>query len=231
MASSTTTLRSPISTPTSNNFLFTIRALIAISYFVLTILFYIRAPSVTPPGFVPSRSFPKYSKYRSVGVFGDAMVAMLGSTDDPFTIFVPSHAAFLNASWSMFRKDVELGHLLSDANSAAYAVMSHLLSFSAVPRPILSKHIPYGKEVVYETLSGFVLSMTRVRGRGLLVNNITCAETDLRRGRLVIHVLNGVVMDSEFELSMVQDTVLADDEDVKPDWDEEEQDENDESRV
>jgi len=159
-----------------------------------------------------------------VGVFGDAMVAMLGTTEEPFTVFVPSHAAFRNAS-AMFRKGEGLD--VSDANSAAYAVMSHLLSFSAVPKSILSKHIPFGKEVVYEAISGFLISLTRVRGKGLLVNNITCAETDLRRGRLVIHVVNGVVMDSEFAQSMVQDAVLlADEEDVKPDWEEEEQDEN-----
>lgn len=203
------------------HFLFTLRALVVISYFALTIFFYIRAPS---PSRLFNSNFPVTradSGHRSVGVFGDAMVAMLGTTEEPFTIFVPSQAAFQNVS-SMFRE--EQAQDLTDANSAAYAVMSHLLSFSAVPKSILSKHVPFDKEVVFEAMSGFLISMTRVHGKGLLVNNMTCSETDLRRGRLVLHVVNGVVMDSEFAQSMVQDALSqADEEDVKPDWEEEEE--------
>lgn len=212
--------------PTSN-FTFTLRALVVIAYFALTILFYIRAPSAATPGLFPSHSNPAHlksaSRYRTVGVFGDAMVAMLGSTEEPFTVFVPSHAAFLNAS-ALFRQlDGRREGLeeLGDANSAAYAIMSNLLSFCAVPKPVLSKQVPFGTEVVLEAISGFLLSVTRVRGKGMLVNNITCAETDLRRGRVVIHVVNGVVMDSEFEQSMGQATVLTEEVDAKPDWEDE----------
>lgn len=206
----------------------TLRALVVISYFALTVYFYTRAPSGTSlaaSGFpsIPSGRLESATKHQSVGAFGDMMIAMLGPTDVPFTLFVPSHAAFLNVS-SIFRRIEEKGEELdiTETNSPIYAVMSHLLSFSAVPKPILSKHVPVVKEVVYESLSGFLLSLTRVPGRGLLVNNVTCAATDLRRGRFVIHVLNGVLMDFEFEQSMLQESAPADEEDGKEEVEHEE---------
>ena len=112
-----------------------------------------------------------------MGAFGDMMVGMLGPTDVPFTLFVPSHAAFLNTS-STFR-NAESCLDPTDAESSVYAVMSHLLSFSAVPKRILSKHVPVGKEVVVEALSGFLISLTNLPGRGLVANNVSCLVTDL----------------------------------------------------
>ncbi|KAG0580259.1 hypothetical protein M758_4G161600 [Ceratodon purpureus] len=206
----------------------TIRALVVISYFALTIFFYTRAPSgasLAASGFpsIPSGYAESGSKYESVGAFGEMMIAMLGPTDVPFTLFVPSHAAFLNIS-SIFRKIEEKGEKLdvTDTESPIYAVMSHLLSFSAVPKPILSKHVPVGKELVHESLSGFLLSLSRVRGTGLLVNNVTCAVTDLQRGRFVIHVLNGALMDFDFEQSMLQESAPGGEEDSKEEVDQEE---------
>ena len=74
---------------------------------------------------------------------------------------------------------------------------------------------------MYESLSGFLLSLTRVPGRGLLVNNLTCAVTDLHRERFVIHIVNGVLMDFEFQQSMMQDAVPANEEDSKEEVDQE----------
>lgn len=215
MASS---IRPPSST---SHFIPTLRALVVISYSALTVFFYTRAPSdaaLAASGFpsVPFSHLRSPPKYQTVGAFGDMMIAMLGPTDVPFTLFVPSHAAFLNAS-SIFRRREGKGEKLdiTEPNSPTYAVMSHMLSFSAVPKPILSTHIPVGKEVTYESLSGFLLSLARVPGRGLLVNNLTCALTDLQMGRFVIHVLNGALMDFEFEQSMAQDAAPVDEEDSK----------------
>lgn len=197
----------------------TLRFAVVISYFALTVLFYIRAPSAASleaPGFppLPPRHMESATNYRSVGVFGDAMIEMLGPTDVPFTIFVPSHATFLDVP--IFRNLEEKGKqadvLKTDSDS--YIIMSHLLSFGTVPKSILSKLIPVGQEVVYESLSGSLVSVTRVPGRGFLVNNLTCMVTDLHIGQFVIHVLNGFVMDSEFQQSLLQTTDSSNEEDI-----------------
>ena len=98
-------------------------------------------------------------------------------------------------------------------NENTYVVLSHLLSFSPVPKPIFSKHVPFCEEAVHGSLSGFLLSLSRVPGRGLLVNNLTCKATDLRRGSFVIHIVDGVLMDFEFEQSMSQERAPANSED------------------
>lgn len=197
-----------------------VRLVVALSYFLLMVLFYTRAPAASNLNSlgVFSRSRPLLTEseryYSNLGPFGELMLTMLGPTDvAPFTVFVPSKAAFLKLS-SSFGNISEHGEVDPHSlNENTYAVLSHLLSFSAVPKPIFSKHVPFCQEAVHESLSGFLLSLSRVPGRGLLVNNLTCEATDLRRGSFVIHIVDGVLMDFEFEQSMSQERAPAASED------------------
>lgn len=152
-----------------------------------------------------------------LGLFGETMVAMLGSTDLPFTIFVPSKATFQK----FFRIFPELSDeqaeksslvISADNNSDVYAALSRVFSFSAIPKPIFSHDLSEEQEIEAEALSGYKLYLSRVPGKGVLVNNLVCEFTDLRRGRVVMHVVNGVLLDPAFRRSMAFQNEVLDDE-------------------
>ncbi|XVE79971.1 hypothetical protein DITRI_Ditri14bG0100400 [Diplodiscus trichospermus] len=135
----------------------------------------------------------------SLGTFGNMMIQMLPE-DLAFTVFIPSETAFerdlrLHANDSL---DVEK---MNDT----YAVISRVLGFSAVPRSLDSATVPAGEEVSYDSLSGFTLFISKdVRGV-LLVNGVKSDRVDIRRAKLVVHVMDGVIMDAEFEQSIQPD--------------------------
>lgn len=198
----------------SNNALFILRSLVAISYLMLMLVFYSRAPAASDV--MPRMLFKKAPRFPELGTFGDVLVSMLGPATLPFTIFVPSEAAFGKFS-RIFQQYSEKGEKLDplDTNSNVYAVLSHVLSFSTVPKPIYLNTVPLEREAEYDSLSGHKLSIARVPGRGLVVNNLTCVVTDLKRERFIIHILNGVLMDPEFARSMMQENEVMDYEEIK----------------
>ncbi len=152
-----------------------------------------------------------------LGLFGEAMVAMLGSTDLPFTIFVPSKATFqkfFKIFPELSDEQAEKSSLLisADNNSDVYAALSRVFSFSAIPKPIFSHDLSEEQEIEAEALSGYKLYLSRVPGKGFLVNNLVCEFTDLRRGRVVMHVVNGVLLDPAFRRSMAFQNEALDDE-------------------
>ncbi|KAK8615165.1 hypothetical protein V6N13_068946 [Hibiscus sabdariffa] len=140
----------------------------------------------------------------SIGTFGNMMIDMLPE-DLAFTVFLPSETAFerdlrLNKSTSL------VGGKMSDT----YAVISRVLGFSTVPRALDSAMVPAGKEVSYDSLSGLELFVSKDVGGVLVVNGVKLERVDIRRGKLVVHVIDGVIMDAEFKQS------------VQPDFDEDE---------
>jgi hypothetical protein len=152
-----------------------------------------------------------------LGPFGDLMLSFL-PPDLAFTIFIPTPAAFESLMEAI--GDVEPSGKASDRNLARlrsnasyslqegkrnHALISRIFGFSAAPIRMVSSMIPpTGTMVEIESLSGFRLNLVRALPEGtLLVNNLVCSTVDISRGPIVIHLVEGVLMESEFERSVM----------------------------
>lgn len=121
------------------------------------------------------------------------MVIGMLPEDLAFTLFLPSEEAF--------RRDLRLNRNDSDA----YAVLTRVLGFSSVPRWIWSADLEGGKQKSYDSISGLSLLVGKDLNGNVVVNGVVSEEVDLRIGKITVHVMNGVVMDSDFEQSMRSD--------------------------
>ncbi|GLT89146.1 hypothetical protein SLE2022_071440 [Rubroshorea leprosula] len=133
------------------------------------------------------------NNWNQVGTFGEMMIQMLPD-DLAFTVFVPSETAF--------RRDLRLA---AEKGNNTYAVISRVLGFSAVPRTIDSDMMVSGQELSYDSLSGFTLFISKVAEGVLAVNRVRSEKVDIRKGKIVMHIMDGVIMDAEFEQSVQPD--------------------------
>lgn len=137
---------------------------------------------------------------KSVGTFGNMMIDMLPE-DLAFTVFVPSETAF--------KRNLRLStnnSLVEEKINDTYVVISRVLGFSAIPRVLDTATVPIGgEEVSYDSLSGFELFVSKDAGGVLVVNGVKSESVDIKRGKLVVHVMDGVIMDAEFEQSVQPD--------------------------
>lgn len=101
----------------------------------------------------------------------------------------PRPPSFHNGSTT--RPDEEL--------EAISAVISRLLAFGAIPSRILAEGVLSGSQTRWESISGYSVYVAKDPMRGLLANNISCQTTDIFRGSTVVHILEGALMDPEFE--------------------------------
>ncbi|XP_030930011.1 uncharacterized protein LOC115955804 [Quercus lobata] len=134
-----------------------------------------------------------------IGRFGGMMIEMLPE-DLAFTVFVPSQKAF--------ERDLRLrvnDGLVGEKMNDTYAIVSRVMGFSAVPRTLSSVMVPVGGEVSYDSISGFPLYITKGIDGMLVVNRIRSERVDIRKGEIVVHVMDGVIMDAEFEQSVQPD--------------------------
>ncbi|KAJ4971946.1 hypothetical protein NE237_005045 [Protea cynaroides] len=141
----------------------------------------------------------KVSEENSLGELGKMMVKMLPD-DLAFTIFLPSEKAFercvnLSAYYSLGEQSV----------NDTYATLTRILGFSTVSRGLPSVAMPLGKEVSLESIAGFKLYISRDSKGKLVVNRVSSYRVDLRKGEIIIHIMNGVIMDAEFEQSVQPD--------------------------
>ncbi|XP_021732424.1 uncharacterized protein LOC110699240 [Chenopodium quinoa] len=137
-----------------------------------------------------------YSKNEILAKFGEMMVGMLPD-DLAFTVFVPSEKAFerdlgLRANHSYDPKELD----------NVYATVSHVLGFSTIPRKIYTDLLPDGKGLSYDSISGFALYISKDFDGVLVVNRVRAKQVNLKRGEVVVHIMDGVVMDAEFEQSV-----------------------------
>ncbi|KAF8394937.1 hypothetical protein HHK36_018876 [Tetracentron sinense] len=144
----------------------------------------------------------KVFKEERLGELGEMMIGMLPD-DLAFTVFIPSERAFecdlrLRASDNL---------AVGKANNT-YAILSRILGFSAVPRHLPSITVPLGKEISFDSISGFRMYIFKDSDGMLVVNRVRSERVDLRKKEIIVHVMNGVIMDAEFEQS------------VRPDYDE-----------
>ena len=150
-------------------------------------------------GFYPEIRSRKIPKNVNLGKFGEMMVEMLPQ-DLAFTVFVPSEEAF--------RRDLRLSvtdGLKPDKFNDTYAIITRILGFSAVPRAISSVNVPVGELVNYDSLSGYKLYVSKDIDEMLVVNRIRSEIVDVKRREVVIHVMDGVIMDADFEQSVLSD--------------------------
>jgi len=115
----------------------------------------LRLPEV-PVGLYRTTEMGKLSENEKfIGRFGEMMIGMLPQ-DLAFTVFVPSQRAF--------ERDLRLrvnDSLVGEKMNDTYAVVSRILGFSAVPRTLSSVTVPFGREISYDSISGFTLYISK----------------------------------------------------------------------
>jgi hypothetical protein len=156
----------------------------------------LRLPEV-PVGLYRTTEMGKLSENEKfIGRFGEMMIGMLPQ-DLAFTVFVPSQRAF--------ERDLRLrvnDSLVGEKMNDTYAVVSRILGFSAVPRTLSSVTVPFGREISYDSISGFTLYISKDIDGVLFVNRVRSERVDLRKREIVVHIMDGVIMDAEFEQSI-----------------------------
>jgi len=127
------------------------------------------------------------------------MIDMLPQ-DLAFTMFVPSEEAF--------KRDLRLSvndALKSDRFNDTFAILTRILGFSTVPRALSSSNVKWGELVNYDSLSGFPLYISKDIDGMLVVNRIRSEIVDVRKKEIVVHLMDGIIMDAEFEQSVLSD--------------------------
>lgn len=169
---------------------------LSVAFALVMFISVLRLPE--PP--VGSIGHNKIRKISSIGKFGEMVIEMLPE-DLAFTVFLPSQKAF----------ERDLGLHLNDSfvgekvNNDTYAILTRILGFAAVPRMIYSEKIPFVKEIDYDSLTGYTLHISRdVDGR-LVVNRVRSEKVDLRKNNLLLHIMDGVIMDADFQQSVLPD--------------------------
>ncbi|XP_047982923.1 uncharacterized protein LOC125223704 [Salvia hispanica] len=166
-------------------------AIVTVS-FIITQIFTAFQLISTPRSTTPSTKTTDLSKRASIGEFGETVIKLLPE-DLAFTLFLPSEEAI--------RRDLRLKRNDSDS----YAVLTRVLGFSSVPRWIWSGDLERGKEKSYDSISGLSLCVSKDLNGNVVVNGVVSEEVDLRIGEIVVHVMDGVVMDAEFQQSVRPD--------------------------
>ncbi|EXB58172.1 hypothetical protein L484_026374 [Morus notabilis] len=140
----------------------------------------------------------------AIGKFGQMMIEMLPE-DLAFTVFVPSERAFKRDLRLWVNESLVGEKKGGKMNDDSYAIVSRVLGFSAVPRTLVSDDVPFGKEVLYDSISGFVLYISKDVDGMLVVNRVRSQRVDIKKKEIIVHVMDGVAMDAEFEESVQPD--------------------------
>ncbi|KAF8101998.1 hypothetical protein N665_0201s0290 [Sinapis alba] len=149
-----------------------------------------------------------------LGFFGNMMIEMLPE-DLVFTAFVPSEKAF-NRDLGM-TNNTRKTEDEDDEGENKYAVVSRILGFAVVPYKVEGVDIGKDETASYESLSGFTLKIWRKRngGGGLVVNGVETDKMGLKRGKITVHVMDGVIMDSDFAQSVASSSTSQDEDEAE----------------
>ncbi|KAG7561019.1 FAS1 domain [Arabidopsis thaliana x Arabidopsis arenosa] len=141
-----------------------------------------------------------------LGFFGKMMIEMLPE-DLVFTAFVPSEKSFSRDLGLKSNNSRPIKSQEDDDGDNTYAVVSRIMSFAVVPNKVEEVDLGKDETASYESLSGFTLKIWKKRnGGGLVVNGIVTEKMGLKRGKIIAHIMNGVVMDSDFAQSLASST-------------------------
>ncbi|XP_050385067.1 fasciclin-like arabinogalactan protein elcF [Argentina anserina] len=180
-------------TRVSRNPIAFVSVVVLVCCFVILALTMLRLPDPN------MRATTHHSHKLKIGKFGEMMMEMLPDYL-AFTVFLPSEKAF-KRDLRLDPSDSFVGEKMNDT----YAVVSRVLGFSAVPRSISSDSVAFGKEMSYDSISGFVLHVSKDEDGRLVVNGVRSERVDLGRKGSVVHVMDGVLMDAEFRQSVQYD--------------------------
>ncbi|KAK1355931.1 FAS1 domain-containing protein [Heracleum sosnowskyi] len=187
----------------SRNVIAYIGVLITVSCLSVIIFSILRLPDVTVNLNMPRKLNHHVLQVEHdyvIGKFGEVMLEMLPQ-DLSFTIFMPSQNAFERDLRLNLSDSLVLGEKFNDT----YAILSRILGFSVVPRRIVSGSVDVEKERCYDSLSGFGLFVSKDEKGMLMVNRVRCERMDVMRGKIVLHIMDGVIMDADFEQSVGPD--------------------------
>lgn len=134
-----------------------------------------------------------------LGKLGLLMINMLPD-NLAFTAFVPSEKTFHHAL-----KLQSNSSLMTDKMNDTFAILSRIMGFCTVPQHIPSESVPVLKELNFHSVSGFRIYILKMSDGTLLANNIRSEQVDLRKGEIIVHVMEGVIMDADFEQSFISD--------------------------
>lgn len=178
--------------------------LVSISCLFVLLVSILKLPEVSVQrGEIGSSRALKFGKRSNgegrLGELGKTMIEMLPA-DLAFTVFVPSEKAFerdlkLRAKASLGKENV----------NDTLAILSRVLSFSAVPQGLSSVEVPMYKEISFDSVSGFRLYATKALDGTLIVNTVRSEWVDIREKEIIVHVMSGVIMDAEFAQSFLPD--------------------------
>ncbi|GMH15389.1 hypothetical protein Nepgr_017230 [Nepenthes gracilis] len=179
---------------------------VSVSCLLVLIITMLRLPDLS--AFLSQRT-PKFRKLYSSGrleKFGMMMVEMLPD-DLAFTVFVPSERVFKRD----LRLEAKNNGSVAEERENIYAILSRVLGFSAVPRTIYSNSVPVGEEMSFDSISGYRLYIYKGVDGFMAVNGVRAELVDMKKGEIVVHIMDGVIMDKEFEQSVQPD---EDEEDI-----------------
>ncbi|KAL5710409.1 hypothetical protein ACHQM5_020972 [Ranunculus cassubicifolius] len=193
-----------------NDLIFFVFVVISVSCLLVMLVSFLRLPDVKRDDktiglyrLLKNRKLPK--EYVRLGKLGEMMIDMLPD-DLAFTVFVPSEKAFAR-DLKLWANDTSMQ---DKENDNTFATLSRILGFSAVPQKLHSVDVPFRKEIAFDSISGFKLYAYRDSAGSMVVNRVHSERADLRKGEIVVHIMDGVIMDAEFEQS-VQPDVEAED--------------------
>ncbi|PKA58491.1 hypothetical protein AXF42_Ash008778 [Apostasia shenzhenica] len=150
-------------------------------------------------GRIRIRTSENGTRITQIGDFGSLLISMLPD-DLAFTVFVPSEAAFEHVL-----KLTAKTSLMNDKMNATHAILSRAMAFCAVSQRVDSAAVPLLKELLLESVSGFRISVSRASNGALVANNVKSELVDIRKGEIIVHIMDGVIMDAEFEQSFLPD--------------------------
>ncbi|CAN6898197.1 unnamed protein product [Brassica oleracea] len=201
--------------PTKKNPVFFLFLLITTSSLTILIFSLLRLPE-SPPIIFTGKLRADLSD--ELGFFGNMMIEMLPE-DLVFTAFVPSENAF-NRDLGMTKPNNtrESKPVEDDDGDNTYAVVSRILGFAVVPYGVETGDVGKDETASYESLSGFTLKIWRKsrNGGGLVVNGVETEKMGLKRGKIMVHIMDGVIMDSDFAQSVASSTTPQDEDEPEP---------------
>lgn len=182
--------------------------LITASSLTILIFSFFRLPE-TPPSTGNNHLFHRKISFdlsKEVGFFGNMMIEMLPE-DLVFTAFVPSDKSFTRDLGLKSNNTQKTKSLEEDDGDNRYAVVSRIMSFAVVPYKVEEGDIGKDETASFESLSGFTLKIWKQRnGVGLVVNGVETEKMGLKKGKIIVHTMNGVIMDSDFAQSVSSST-------------------------
>lgn len=170
-----------------------------VAIFCILVLLCQSLPEITPSSQGRVMASESRQSENKLGELGVLMISMLPD-NLAFTVFAPSDEAFEQVLKLQPKKC-----LMPDKMNNTFAILSRIMGFSTVPRHVPSNAMPILKELPLDSVSGFRIDVWKMSDGTLLANNIRSNQVDFKKAEIIVHIMGGVIMDADFELSFIPD--------------------------